>query len=78
MTDLLDLDADPPPARRRRRRRGGRASPAPLAVLVVLALVGGARRAAGLAVARGLFGSSAAEDYPGPGSGEVDGADRAR
>ncbi len=69
MTDLLDLDSEPPPARRRRRRRRQGIARA-LAVLVVLGIVA-ALAWGGLVVARGLFGSSAAEDYRGPGSGEV-------
>ena len=69
MTELLDLDAEPPPARRRRRRRR-QGIARTLAVLVVLAIVG-ALAVGGLVVARSLFGSSAAEDYPGPGSGEA-------
>ena len=69
MTDLLDLDAEPPPARRRRRRRR-QGIARTLAVLVVLAIVA-ALAYGGLVVARSLFGSSAAEDYAGPGSGEV-------
>jgi UPF0755 protein len=69
VTDLLDLDADPPPARRRRRRRR-QGIARTLAVLVVLGIVG-ALAYGGLLVTRGLFGSSDAEDYPGPGSGEV-------
>ena len=67
MTDLLDLDAEPPPARRRRRRRR-QGIARTLAVLVVLAIVA-ALAFGGLVVARTLLGSSAAEDYPGPGSG---------
>jgi UPF0755 protein len=69
VTDLLDLDAEPPPARRRRRRRRQGVART-LAVLVVLSIVA-ALAWGGLVVTRGLFGSSAAEDYPGPGSGEV-------
>jgi len=67
VTDLLDLDADPPPARRRRRRRR-QGIARTLAVLVVLGIVG-ALAYGGLLVTRGLFGSSDAEDYPGPGTG---------
>ena len=66
MTDLLDLDASPPPARRRRRRGLARA----VAVLVVLGLTA-ALVLGGLYAVRTVFGSSAAEDYPGPGSGEA-------
>jgi UPF0755 protein len=69
VTDLLDLDAEPPPARRRRRRRRQVVARA-LAVLVVLGIVA-ALALGGLAVARSLFGSSAAEDYPGPGGRTV-------
>jgi UPF0755 protein len=69
VTDLLDLDAEPPPARRRRRRRR-QGIARTLAVLVVLALTA-ALVWGGLVAVRTVFGSSAAEDYPGPGRGEV-------
>ncbi len=69
MTDLLDLDSDPPSARgRRRRRRQGLARA--LAVLVVLGLTA-ALVLGGLYAVRTVFGSSTAQDYAGPGSGEV-------
>ena len=67
MTDLLDLDEDPTPARRPRRRR--RTLARVLAVLVVLGLI------AALALG-GLYGyrlltDPGAEDFAGPGTGEV-------
>ena len=69
MTDLLDLDSDPPDARRpRSQRRQGIARA--LAVLVVLGLTV-ALVLGGLYAVRTVFGSSGAEDYPGPGTGEV-------
>ncbi len=69
MTDLLDLDSDPPPARRRRRRRRQGVARA-LAVLVVLGLTA-ALVAGGIHAVRTVFGSSAVEDYAGPGRGEA-------
>ena len=69
MTDLLDLDSDPPPARRRRRRRRHWVARG-VAVLVVLGLTA-ALVAGGVYAVREVFGSSAAEDYAGPGKGEV-------
>jgi len=64
VTETLDLEEQPPPAPRPRRR--GRL----LAVLVILLLVAGLAYG-GLAGVRSLFGGSAAEDYSGPGGGEV-------
>ena len=66
VTDLLDLDAEPPPARRRRRRGLARL----LAVLVVLGLTAGLVLG-GVYAVRSVFGSTGAQDYPGPGSGEA-------
>jgi UPF0755 protein len=69
VTDLLDLDSDPPPARRRpRRRRQGIART--VAVLVVLGLTA-ALVVGGVYAVRKVFSSSQAQDYAGPGRGEV-------
>ena len=64
MTQTLDLVDDTPP------RRGPRRRAKVLAVLVLLALVAGLVYGA-LVGARSLFGGSAAQDYDGPGTGEV-------
>ena len=69
MTDLFDTDGDGQPLTRRprRRRRRGRVV---VVLLVSLALVAGAAFL-GAGELRNLWNSFQADDYPGPGSGEV-------
>ena len=67
MTELLDLDDDERrPAPRRRRSPAAKIIAVLFVLLLTVGLVYG-----GLAVVRTLFGGSAAEDYPGPGTGAV-------
>ncbi len=70
MTDLLELRDEPPSRASRRRGRGGSVLGRLLAVVVVLALLGGLAVGAVL-VGRAVLGGSAPADYDGTGSGEV-------